>query len=227
MLTNEIFLSCQGEGVDAGIPTVFVRFQKCNVACRWCDTKYALGEGGEELTVDEIVARVVNADKYNCNRVYLTGGEPLIRDISALVTNLKKIGYSITVATNGTLPRPSWWKKVLWDVDCKCTSSGVSVFDWSWSTIGRKNRIKFVVQDKDDLKFVIGMLPDLYGPLCSTILVSPVILPGWFPDREKGCLIVGDRVEDWLQTVWGFCIKYQLRYSLQVHKVVWGMKKGV
>ncbi len=36
----EIFESLQGEGWNTGMPAVFVRLGKCNLACGWCDTDY-------------------------------------------------------------------------------------------------------------------------------------------------------------------------------------------
>lgn len=185
MKVNEIFYSIQGEGVDTGVPTVFVRLQGCNVVCRWCDTKYALGKGGEELTVTEVVSRVQGADKYPSGRVYVTGGEPLIqlKVLGELVGELHRLGYAVTVATNGTLPRPVWWGRVLWDIDIKCPSSGVDVFLLLWTTTGRKSRLKFVVFDGADLEFVAGMLPGLRGPLCPAVLVSPVCTGGEW-DRD-------------------------------------------
>ncbi|EJS91727.1 NrdG protein [Pasteurella multocida subsp. multocida str. Anand1_cattle] len=36
----EIFESLQGEGFNTGMPSIFVRFGKCNLACPWCDTPY-------------------------------------------------------------------------------------------------------------------------------------------------------------------------------------------
>jgi organic radical activating enzyme len=143
--------------------------------------------------------------------VYITGGEPLeqLDGLSELVVALARYP-SVTIATNGTLPRPHWWYNVLWDVDCKCPSSGINAFDKSWRTLGRHNTIKFVVQDLIDLDFTKEEVKDLKGPLCPTIVVSPV----W-----------GD--EEWRQVVWSFCVSQNLRFSLQSHKVVFGDKKGV
>lgn len=37
---SEVFATVQGEGPHVGMPSVFVRFRRCNLACVWCDTKY-------------------------------------------------------------------------------------------------------------------------------------------------------------------------------------------
>ena len=39
----EIFSSIQGEGKYVGCRQIFVRFEGCNLACRYCDTENAPG----------------------------------------------------------------------------------------------------------------------------------------------------------------------------------------
>src|SRR5213080_914951 len=83
MKIAEIFHSIQGEGKLAGVPSVFVRASGCNLRCTWCDTPYASWDPeGENLNVDEIVARVKS---FNVKHVVVTGGEPMIvPDVGAL-----------------------------------------------------------------------------------------------------------------------------------------------
>lgn len=40
LLVSEIFSSVQGEGPNAGRPSVFVRLGIYNLSCSWCDTPY-------------------------------------------------------------------------------------------------------------------------------------------------------------------------------------------
>jgi hypothetical protein len=37
---NEFFETVQGEATFTGMPSTFVRLQRCDVGCPWCDTKY-------------------------------------------------------------------------------------------------------------------------------------------------------------------------------------------
>ena len=102
MLISELFYSVQGEGLLAGVPSVFVRTSGCNLRCRWCDTPYASSEPeGEQQTVEEIVARV---REYPARHVVLTGGEPMLaKGIEDLAGRLKEAGYHITIETAGTI----------------------------------------------------------------------------------------------------------------------------
>ena len=38
----EVFSSLQGEGPYVGVPQVFIRFELCNLHCRYCDTPESL-----------------------------------------------------------------------------------------------------------------------------------------------------------------------------------------
>lgn len=96
----EIFHSVQGEGARAGIPHVFIRFGKCNLACEWCDTDF---ETYEEMNVEEIVKIV---KKFNCRRVIYTGGEPMLNDLWPISRELKKLGIELSCESNGTIEIP-------------------------------------------------------------------------------------------------------------------------
>ena len=101
----EIFSSVQGEGLRQGEPTIFVRLSGCNLRCAFCDTKYAW-TGGKERTREEVLAEVrrLRAD-FPATWVCLTGGEPLLQNISGLVRDLKKEGLKVQAETNGTVDR--------------------------------------------------------------------------------------------------------------------------
>lgn len=88
----------QGEGTQAGMPAVFVRFAGCNMwngkaetraasRCPFCDTDFV---GGREMFAHEIVKEI--ADRVPYNRQYLivfTGGEPLLQNAEDLIEVLK------------------------------------------------------------------------------------------------------------------------------------------
>jgi len=102
MLISEIFFSLQGEGELIGVPSVFVRMSGCNLRCNWCDTPFASwNPEGETLSIDQIVARV---SVFPARHVVLTGGEPMIASgIQELATEIKKLGYHITIETAATI----------------------------------------------------------------------------------------------------------------------------
>ncbi len=104
--TTEVFASVQGEGLRLGQPTVFVRLTGCNLACDFCDTKYAR-RGGTMRAVEALVGKVEKARKgFPADWVCLTGGEPHLQDVTPLVRALKSRGLKVQVETNGTIARP-------------------------------------------------------------------------------------------------------------------------
>ena len=106
MRVSEIFYSLQGEGILAGVPSVFVRLAGCPLRCRWCDTKYAWDETtGLYYSIERIVQTV---QKWPCKFVVITGGEPMVNpdvsvksELKELVRKLKVCGKHITVETAG------------------------------------------------------------------------------------------------------------------------------
>ena len=103
MRIAEIFHSIQGEGLLAGVPSIFIRTSGCNLRCHWCDTPYASWKPeGPEMSIEEILKKLT---EWNCDHVVLTGGEPMITpDLPELATVLRKQKKHITIETAGTIP---------------------------------------------------------------------------------------------------------------------------
>lgn len=108
---NEIFAGLEGEGHNPGTPTVRVRLQGCSVACKLrkvCDQAEALPhEGGQELSLEHIVAEVLGFDAglpYPYPWVSISGGEPLEQVIEPLIWALQREGKKVRVETSG-MPR--------------------------------------------------------------------------------------------------------------------------
>jgi organic radical activating enzyme len=97
---NGIFWSIQGEGHLRGVQMFFVRFAGCSVGCPGCDTDYSVAE---KVTADEILDRLekILPDRPRECWVWLTGGEPADRDLTAVILRLKRAGYSVAIATSG------------------------------------------------------------------------------------------------------------------------------
>ena len=79
MRVNEIFYSLQGEGAHSGEAAIFIRLSGCNLRCPFCDT---IHEPCNILTEDEIISQI---EEYPANWVVITGGEPTLQPLEALI----------------------------------------------------------------------------------------------------------------------------------------------
>lgn len=98
---KEIFASVQGEGLLVGVQQIFIRFCKCNLACKYCDTDFS--SKYSEYTSDELVQYLENNFDFDTiNSVSLTGGEPLL-SVNFLKEFLPKLDLPVYLETNGTV----------------------------------------------------------------------------------------------------------------------------
>ncbi len=121
---KEMYYTLQGEGVQTGRPSVFLRFAGCNLwsggerdrassVCRFCDTEFVGTDGpggGKFETAEELAlaaARVWPGDDAGQAYVVCTGGEPLLQLDAPLIDALHDAGFEIGVETNGTIEAPS------------------------------------------------------------------------------------------------------------------------
>lgn len=95
---KEIFASIQGEGPYIGYEQIFIRFSKCNLKCKYCDTDFQTDL--KEYPPIELAKKL--DDYKNIHSVSLTGGEPLL-DVDFLQEFLPLTNKKIYLETNGTL----------------------------------------------------------------------------------------------------------------------------
>ncbi len=103
----EEFYSIQGEGCNTGRAAYFIRIGGCDIGCSWCDTKFAWNaDMHPPVDINRIAANVIAA---GADSVVVTGGEPLMWNMSPLCDLLKKNGIATYLETSGTYPLSGSW----------------------------------------------------------------------------------------------------------------------
>lgn len=77
----------------------------CNFRCPFChNASLVVGSGYEMHTVDEVLS-YLKGRKGLIDGVCITGGEPLLRnEIENFIADVKELGFSVKLDTNGSIP---------------------------------------------------------------------------------------------------------------------------
>lgn len=98
----EHFYTIQGEGVHTGKASYFIRLAGCDVGCWWCDVKESWdADKHPKETVGNLVRSTVAS---GTKMVVITGGEPLLHDLTPLTEALHRAGLKIHIETSGSSP---------------------------------------------------------------------------------------------------------------------------
>lgn len=103
----ESFHTIQGEGHHSGKAAYFIRLGGCDVGCHWCDVKESWDASQFDWASTEQMVEEAKASKVEI--VVVTGGEPLIYDLSILTTQLQAAGLKTNVETSGAYPLSGSW----------------------------------------------------------------------------------------------------------------------
>lgn len=138
----EAFYTLQGEGYHKGSAAYFIRVGGCDVGCHWCDVKESWdAERHPPTAVSEIVS---TAKKYS-DTVVVTGGEPLMWNMTPLCNALHQSGMQIHIETSGAYSISGSW-------DWFCLSPKKNKLPIQ-AAYRQADELKMIVYNKDDLKF--------------------------------------------------------------------------
>ncbi len=228
MKISEVFASIQGEGVLAGVPSLFVRSSGCNLRCHWCDTPYtSWAPEGDDWSLDRIIEWVKRYPAYR--HVVLTGGEPMVQpELPDLARQLDDLGLHITVETAGTVPAELPCH--LMSISPKLSNSTPLERDGGrWAAVHERLRLNepvlrhltntYVYQ----LKFVVTRVEDLdeIRPIVALCGAPPerVLLMPEGRNREEIRARAGWLVE--------LCKETGYRYCARLHVDLYGGRRGI
>ena len=214
MKINEIFQSINGEitawhgeitAWNQGSLTTFVRFSGCNLACSYCDAKYA-DKVNYDLSSDDLLDILTRID---CHQITFTGGEPTLQDGFEDIVRwfAGTDAFKITIETNGTYEIfPD--KNISWVIDYKFNYASQMVTE-NFDLMTNNDWLKFVIDHPDDLNQMVRvfrLFPDL------KLLNVVVGTTGKVPHAEIVDFLIHNKL-------------YNCILNFQTHKEIWKNKK--
>ena len=206
---SEIFFSLQGEATRAGLPTVFVRLTGCPLRCVWCDSEHSF-TGGKRMSQPQVIEAVAH---YGARQVCVTGGEPLAQKACLpLLSALCDAGYDVSLETSGALDIGDVDPRVSRSVDLKAPGSGESAKN-RWQNLALltpRDELKFVLADRADYEWAREAVREHHLDGVCPVLFSAV----------QGELQPTDLAE------WILSDHLNVRFQMQLHKLLWGNMRG-
>ncbi len=189
----ESFYTIQGEGFHQGRAAYFIRLGGCDVGCVWCDVKDSWDAAKHPLVAIERL--VTDVKTTSAKLVVITGGEPLLHDLTALTKALQNAGLETNIETSGSSPLSGSWDWIcLSPKKFKAPLPEVTPF---------AHELKIVVFNKSDFSWAEEYAA-LVAPTCKLYLQ-----PEWSKAAEVTPLIV-----DYIKA------NPQWELSLQLHKYI-------
>jgi len=189
----EGFYTLQGEGFHQGKAAYFIRLGGCDVGCVWCDVKDSWDAGKHpKLKVESLKLKVKETP---AELVVITGGEPLMHDLTELTKELQAAGLKTHIETSGAHPLSGSWDWIcLSPKKFKAPLQGI---------VPLANELKIVVFNKSDFDWA-EKYAALVSPSCKLFLQ-----PEWDKAAEITPLII-----DYIKA------HPQWELSLQIHKYI-------
>ena len=198
----ESFYTLQGEGFHKGRAAYFIRLGGCDVGCVWCDVKESWDANlHPKFSIKEIVEKFekeINLEHQTSNIkpiVVVTGGEPLMHNLTELTHQLQSKDYETNIETSGSSPFSGSWNWI-----CLSPKKFKAPLP---EILTLAHELKIVVFNKSDFDWA-EKYAALVNPSCKLYLQ-----PEWDKSSEVTPLII-----DYIKA------NPQWQLSLQIHKYI-------
>jgi 7-carboxy-7-deazaguanine synthase len=187
----EAFYTIQGEGFYQGHAAYFIRLAGCDVGCIWCDVKESWDASAHPLV--QITDLVRQAKDSGTRMVVITGGEPLMYDLTELTRELQLCGLETNIETSGVYRVTGSWNWICFSPK-KFKVPHPSIYEIA-------NELKIIIYNKSDFDWAEEFAAKV-NPNCELFLQ-----PEWSREKEMVPLII-----DYVKR------NPQWKISLQIHK---------
>jgi 7-carboxy-7-deazaguanine synthase len=189
----EHFYTIQGEGFHQGRAAYFIRLGGCDVGCVWCDVKESWDASiHPQVSIDFLLTEI---KKTAAKLIVITGGEPLMHNLSTLTTTLQQAGFETNIETSGSSPLSGKWNWI-----CLSPKKFKAPLP---EVVPYANELKIIVFNTSDFKWAETYAAQV-APNCKLYLQ-----PEWSKAKELIPLIVNYIKEN-----------PQWELSLQLHKYI-------
>jgi organic radical activating enzyme len=206
----DMFYTLQGEGPYSGMTSVFVRLADCNLRCVMCDTDFTTG--ARVVDVETLVQQVRTLAGNKTRLVVITGGEPLLQNITPFCRLLAKYNFRVQIETAGTV-----WVPGLEGCDVAIVCSPKT------GKVRNELQLKCI-----NFKYVVGAGDEVHdGGIVAKYQAGskPLLLAQ--PKRADATVWIQPRDDqnpekNAANTAFArdLCLKYGYRMSVQLHKIV-------
>lgn len=169
------------------------------------------GKEFQNLDEEEILRQI---KKHGCKRLCITGGEPLLqkKELIPLVKKLIENNYFIVLETSSHKEPPDifYCDSCLISMDCKCPGSGMEKrMNYKiYEKLRPSDQLKFVIADENDYEYSKKVIET--HNIDASLIFQPVFGKNlkWLTEK-----VLEDRLE-------------KVRVLPQLHKSIWGQKRG-
>ncbi len=170
----EHFYTIQGEGYNSGKAAYFLRLAGCDVGCVWCDVKESWDAlKHPQVSYNQMISFI---KEVKAPHVVITGGEPLMYDLTEFTEALQQQGFKTWIETSGAHEMSGKW-------DWVCLSPKKF-----------KMPVDSVYQYADELKIIVYNKSDFEWAQLQAAKVTKAcklyIQPEWSKEKQMMPLII-------------------------------------